>query len=67
MFAFWKAFILIIAAEMGDKTQLATAVMAAEAAALLPVWLGSCGGMVVADYCAVVVGAVMGKRIPARR
>ena len=53
-------------AEMGDKTQLVTAVLAAESAVLLPVWLGSSLGMVVADGLAVVVGAVLGRRLPER-
>lgn len=53
-------------AEMGDKTQLATAVLAAEAARLIPVWLGSSLGMVVADGLAVVIGAVLGRRLPER-
>ena len=53
-------------AEMGDKTQLATAVLAAEAAALVPVWLGSSLGMVVADGLAVGGGVALGRRLPAR-
>jgi putative Ca2+/H+ antiporter (TMEM165/GDT1 family) len=53
-------------AEMGDKTQLATAVLAAEAASLLPVWLGSSLGMVVADGLAIGVGVLLGKRLPER-
>lgn len=53
-------------AEMGDKTQLTTAVLAAEAAALLPVWLGSSLGMVVADGLAIVVGVMLGRRLPER-
>ena len=51
-------------AEMGDKTQLATAVLAAEASALLPVWLGSSLGMVIADGLAIVSGAILGRRLP---
>ena len=53
-------------AEMADKTQLTTAVLAAEAGKLLPVWLGSTLGMVVADGLAIVVGVMMGKKIPER-
>ena len=53
-------------AEMGDKTQLATAVLAAEAATLIPVWLGSSLGMVVADSLAIGVGALLGRRLPER-
>ncbi|MBI3989913.1 MAG: TMEM165/GDT1 family protein [candidate division NC10 bacterium] len=53
-------------AEMGDKTQLATAVLAAEAAVLVPVWLGSSLGMVVADGLAIGIGVVLGRRLPER-
>jgi len=53
-------------AEMADKTQFATAVLAAEAGALLPVWLGSSLGMVTADGLAVGVGSVLGRRLPDR-
>ena len=53
-------------AEMGDKTQLATAVLAAEARAFVPVWLGSSLGMVVADGLAIGVGAALGRRLPER-
>lgn len=53
-------------AEMGDKTQLATGVLAAEARALVPVWLGSSLGMVVADSLAVGAGVMLGRRLPER-
>src|SRR3989442_2295355 len=53
-------------AEMGDKTQLATAVLAAQATSLLPVWLGSVLGMILADGLAVAVGHFVGRRLPQR-
>ena len=53
-------------AEMGDKTQLATAVLAAQAPSFLPVWLGSVLGMVFADGLAVAVGYLLGRRLPER-
>lgn len=53
-------------AEMGDKTQLATAVLAAEARALLPVWLGSSLGMMVANTLAVGGWAVLGQWLSGR-
>ena len=53
-------------AEMGDKTQLVTAVLAAESGVFLPVWLGSSLGMVVADGLAVVIGSILGRRLPER-
>ena len=53
-------------AEMGDKTQLATAVLAAQATSLVPVWLGSVLGMILADGLAVAVGHLLGRRLPER-
>lgn len=54
----------IFLAEMGDKTQLATAVLAAQATHLAPVWLGSVLGMVAADGLGLLVGVVLGARLP---
>jgi putative Ca2+/H+ antiporter (TMEM165/GDT1 family) len=51
-------------AELGDKTMLATVTVASEQRSFVPVWLGSSIGMVVADGLAVVVGKLLGKRLP---
>jgi putative Ca2+/H+ antiporter (TMEM165/GDT1 family) len=53
-------------AELGDKTMLATVTLASQLRDAFPVWIGSTLGMVVADGLAVVVGLVIGKRLPAR-
>jgi putative Ca2+/H+ antiporter (TMEM165/GDT1 family) len=53
-------------AEVGDKTQLATAALAAQATSLVPVWLGSVLGMLLADGLAVAVGHLLGRRLPER-
>lgn len=60
----WTVAISFFIAEMGDKTQLTTAVLAAEAGKFLPVWMGSSLGMVVADGLAILVGVVLGRKIP---
>ncbi|HEU5315165.1 MAG TPA: TMEM165/GDT1 family protein [Chloroflexota bacterium] len=52
--------------ELGDKTMLATVTLAVQLSALVAVWLGSTLGMVAADAVAIVVGQVMGKRLPER-
>ena len=66
----WGPFLTVTAtflvAELGDKTMLATVTLATGGASLIGVWLGSTLGMVLADAVAIVVGMVMGKRIPAR-
>lgn len=54
-------------AEMADKTQLATAALAAESGKLLLVWLGSCLAMVLADGLAIIIGSVFGRRLPERQ
>jgi Ca2+/H+ antiporter, TMEM165/GDT1 family len=53
-------------AELGDKTMLATVTLASQLQDAFPVWIGSTLGMVVADGLAVVVGLVLGRRLPAR-
>ena len=53
-------------AELGDKTMLTTITIASQQQSFLGVWLGSTLGMVVADGLAIIVGKVMGKRIPER-
>ncbi|MEV4005105.1 TMEM165/GDT1 family protein [Actinomadura sp. NPDC049753] len=56
-------------AELGDKTMLATVTLAADhggLAGLTGVWLGSTVGMVAADALAIVVGQILGRRLPER-
>lgn len=53
-------------AELGDKTMLATVTVASEQRSFVPVWLGSSVGMVIADGIAVVIGKLLGKRLPER-
>jgi putative Ca2+/H+ antiporter (TMEM165/GDT1 family) len=51
-------------AELGDKTMLATITIASQQQSFVGVWLGSTVGMVIADGIAIVVGKVMGKKLP---
>lgn len=53
-------------AELGDKTMLTTITIASQQQSFIGVWLGSTLGMVVADGLAIIVGKVMGRRIPER-
>jgi len=57
------AFFLV---EMGDKTQLATAALAARYRTLLPVVLGTTLGMMIANVPAVWVGAALAHRVDMR-
>ncbi len=53
-------------AEMGDKTQLATVALAARFGTIIPVWAGTTAGMMIADGLGILIGIVLGKKIPAR-
>lgn len=61
---FWTVAIAFFLAEMGDKTQLATIALAAQFQMILQVWAGSTLGMMLADGLGIVVGIVLGKKIP---
>jgi putative Ca2+/H+ antiporter (TMEM165/GDT1 family) len=63
---FWTVAIAFFLAEMGDKTQLATVALAAKFQAVIPTWLGTTSGMLVADAIGIGVGIVLGKKIPER-
>ena len=63
---FWTVAIAFFIAEMGDKTQLATIALAAKFQSVLPVWLGTTAGMMVADGIGIGFGIVLGKKIPER-
>jgi Ca2+/H+ antiporter, TMEM165/GDT1 family len=62
---FWTVAIAFFAAEMGDKTQFATVALAAQFNSIIPVWLGTTTGMMIADGIGIIVGIVLGRRIPA--
>lgn len=63
---FWTVAIAFFFAEMGDKTQLATVALAAQFSSIIPVWLGTTTGMLIADGIGIIFGIVMGKKIPER-
>ena len=63
--AFWLVSSTFFLAELGDKTMISTATLATQYS-IIPVWLGSTLGMVVADGLAIVVGQIMGKKLPER-
>lgn len=63
---FWTVAIAFFFAEMGDKTQLATVALAAKYITIIPIWLGTTTGMLIADAIGIIVGIVLGKKIPER-
>jgi Predicted membrane protein len=62
---FWMVFITFFLAELGDKTMLSTVTLAATHS-FIPVWLGSTAGMVFSDGLAILVGKVLGAKLPER-
>ncbi|SIS21423.1 TMEM165/GDT1 family protein [Williamsia sterculiae] len=61
-FAVMSSFFL---AELGDKTMLATITLSTDHN-WVGVWFGSTIGMVAADALAIVVGAILGRKLPER-
>jgi putative Ca2+/H+ antiporter (TMEM165/GDT1 family) len=74
---FMTVAVAFFVAEMGDKTQLMTMTLAVEQAAMVggsgfaarvqqivPVWLGTTAGMIIADAIGILAGIVLQKRIP---
>lgn len=60
----WTVAIAFFMAEMGDKTQLATVALAAQLNTIVPVWMGTTAGMMIADGVGIIIGIVLGKKIP---
>lgn len=61
---FWTVAVAFFLAEMGDKTQLATVALAAKYQTILPIWMGTTTGMIIADAIGIIIGNLLGKRIP---
>ena len=64
---FWTVTLAFFIAEMGDKTQLATVALAAEFNTIMPVWIGTTTGMLIADAVGIIVGIVLHKKIPEKQ
>jgi len=60
---FWIVFSTFFMAELGDKTMLSTITLASTQP-FIPVWLGSTIGMVISDGLAIVVGKMLGSKLP---
>jgi len=61
---FLTVAIAFFLAELGDKTQLATISLAVKYTNPIAVLLGTTAGMVVADGIGIIIGIVLGKRLP---
>jgi putative Ca2+/H+ antiporter (TMEM165/GDT1 family) len=60
---FWLVFSTFFMAEVGDKTMLST-ISLATTNPFLPVWIGSTIGMVLSDGLAVILGKMLGAKLP---
>lgn len=63
---FVTVFVAFFLAEFGDKTQLATAALAAKYNSVIPVWIGSSTGLIVADILGIMVGKSLSARLSER-
>ncbi len=61
---FAATFVSFFLIEIGDKTQIATAALAAHYQAIVPVVAGTTLGMLVADVPVVLLGGAAAKRLP---
>ena len=62
---FWTVAGAFFLAELGDKTMLATITLATDHG-VVGTWIGSTLGMVAADALAILVGQLLGARLPER-
>lgn len=60
-----SAFSLILIAELGDKTQLATMAFAAQSKSPLAVFIGAGSALLLTSLLAVVAGSLASRYIPA--
>jgi putative Ca2+/H+ antiporter (TMEM165/GDT1 family) len=65
---FWQAFLatfsLVFIAELGDKTQLAVMLLAAQDKPLWGVFLGSATALVLSSLFAVILGSILARYLP---
>jgi len=64
--AFWATLILFFIAEIGDKTQIATVLLAAEFQSTLWVTLGTTLGMLIANVPVIMAGQWLMQRLPVK-
>ena len=62
---FMTTFWLIFVAELGDKTQLATMLMAVKTNSMGSVFLGSAAALVLSSLLGVLAGSVVTRFVPA--
>lgn len=58
-------FLLVFIAELGDKTQIATMLLAAENKSIWPIFFGASFALVCSSFVGVIAGNILSKYIPA--
>lgn len=59
-----SAFLVVLLAELGDKTQLSVFLLAARNRSPWPVFLGAAGALVATSLVAALVGGALGRAVP---
>jgi putative Ca2+/H+ antiporter (TMEM165/GDT1 family) len=62
--AFIATTIAFFLAEIGDRTMLATVMVASQQRNFVGVWLGSTLGLMASNALAIIAGKLMGRRLP---
>ncbi|MGI6485901.1 MAG: TMEM165/GDT1 family protein [Thermoanaerobacterales bacterium] len=61
---FFATFVLVFLAELGDKTQLSTILMAAHNESFLSVFLGASLALILNAFIGVYLGGIISKSVP---
>jgi putative Ca2+/H+ antiporter (TMEM165/GDT1 family) len=64
----WKtlftAFLLVFLAELGDKTQLSTMLLASRSSSVWLVFIGASLALILSSFLGVILGSIINKHIP---
>ncbi|HHY39348.1 MAG TPA: TMEM165/GDT1 family protein [Clostridia bacterium] len=61
-----SVFVVIFLAELGDKTQLTTMIMAAQSKSVIPVFIGAASALVLTSFLGVAFGDAVTRIVPVR-
>lgn len=63
--SFFSAFILVFLAELGDKTQLSTMLLASRSNSIWIIFVGSACALILSSFICVFAGTFINRYIPA--
>ncbi len=58
------AFLLVFLAELGDKTQLSTMILASKSSSIWHTFIGSASALVLSSLLGVLAGSLLNRHIP---